>query len=426
MKNSLVLTLVLIALHAVVAAQSFTSSADLLTSGEAKEKKNDQEGALADYNQVILLQPDLAEAYFRRGRVLVRQGKSNTAVLDFNKALELDHNMTDALAARANILLTRRLDFVASIADFDRLINLGLDLDHSYYQRGFAKASLRDFQGAIADYTAVIESPSLGTPNSKPGPSKVMAYSARGSAWFDLGDFDAAIADFTAAINLSPRNGMTYLQRARAFDAKGEHQNAQADYDQAVKISPQLARFIGAGTQEQTHVEVMKEGQATVGRERKTAGDYLSLGNAFLQKKDYDSAIAAFTKSIECDPKFRYSYNNRGNAFRFKNDFQRAIVDHTRAIELAPLEEDGYNNRALDRQRAGDLEGAIKDFSKAIGLAPQMMHLYENRGVALLLIGRDDEAKLDFQQCLQINPSAGPWLEERIRMTERRRAAGRR
>ena len=48
--------------------------------------------------------------------------------------------MTDALAARANLLLTRRNDFAGSIADYDKLINLGVNLDQSYYHRGQRRA----------------------------------------------------------------------------------------------------------------------------------------------------------------------------------------------------------------------------------------------------------------------------------------------
>ena len=101
--------------------------------------------ALADYDRAIRLQPDLAEAYFGRGRVLSLQGKSNAAVADFSKALELDPNMTGA-AARANLLLTRRNDFAGSIADYDKLINLGVGLDESYYHRGLARRACVTFR----------------------------------------------------------------------------------------------------------------------------------------------------------------------------------------------------------------------------------------------------------------------------------------
>ena len=427
MKSFLLLTLLFMAMYAVAPAQSSTSPVDLLTSGRAKEDKNDHEGALADYEQAIRLRPDLAEAYFGRGRVLSKQGKSNAAVADFSKALALDPNMTDALAARASLLLTRRNDFAGSIADYDKLINLGVGVDESYYHRGLAKERLRDFQGAIADYTMVLELPSRDTPNYKFASYKGMAYSARGNARLALSDFDLAIADFTAAINLNSREGWNYLQRARALEGKGEHESAQADYDKALEISPELARSIDAGRDrrsEKTRAAVRKEIQAPAEAEPKTADDYFDRGTTSLQKKDYDSAIADFTKSVELDPKFRNAYLNRGNALMFKKDFEKAIADYSRAIDLAPLEEHAYNNRAIVRQQAGDLAGAIQDFDKAIELAPHFAHLYGDRGIALFLIGRDDEAKRDFEQCLRLDPSVRPWLEGGIRWAERHRTAG--
>ena len=427
MKNFILLALVCLALYSAAPAQSSTSALDLLTSGQAKEDKRDPEGALADYEQAIRLRPDLAEAYFRRGRVLARQNKTNAAVSDFSKALELHPNLVDALNARANLLLTRRRDYLGSIADFDKLINLGVNLDQSYYMRALAKSRLRDFQGAIADYTSVIDLPSRETPNYEPGSFKSMAYAARGAARVALNDFDQAIAEFTVVLNSEPRNGWIYFQRARAFEAKGEHENALADYKKAAEISPDLARAIDAGSSDKSRdVGTRNERPIPGDEEPMTAAVYFKRGNSSLDKKLYDSAIADFTKAIELDPKYYLAYNNRGIAFGRKNDFQAAIADHTRAIELAPLEENGYTNRGIARERAGDLEGAIKDFAKAIELAPRMAHLYLNRGIALLFAWRDDEAKRDFEECLRLNPSYGQWLDEQIMRTKQRRTAGRR
>lgn len=429
MKNFILLLFVCFAFYGAAPAQSSTSPKDLLMSGQAKEDKRDPKGALADYEQAIRLRPDLAEAYFRRGRVLARQGKTNAAVSDFSTALDLDPSLTSALVDRAILLLTRRQDYIGSIADFDKLINLGLDLDKSYYHRALAKVRLRDFHGAIADYTALIDLPSRQPPDYKPGSFKSMAYPARAAARLALNDFDQAIADFTIVLKHEPRNGWIYFQRARAFAAKGDHENAQADYKKAAELSPDLSRAIDHGRGHRSDsagvVGATNERQA-LSEEPKNAADYYKRGNVFFHQKLYDSAIADFTKAIELDPKFHFAYNNRGIAFSRKKEFQAAIAGHSRTIELAPLEESGYTNRGIARERAGDLEGAIKDFARAVELAPQMAHLYENRGIALLLIGRDDEAKRDFEQCLRIDPSAGQRLDQRIKWAERQGTTGRR
>jgi tetratricopeptide (TPR) repeat protein len=58
-----------------------SDSAEALSkSGEAKRRKGDQDGALADFDKALSLQPDLAAAYSGRG--LVRNAKE-----DFDGAL---------------------------------------------------------------------------------------------------------------------------------------------------------------------------------------------------------------------------------------------------------------------------------------------------------------------------------------------------
>ena len=84
-------------------------------------RQYDEEGALADYALAIRLRPDLAEAYFRRARILARQDNRMQPFL-ISARRSTGSQQTDALAARANLLLTSRQDFVGAIADFDKLI----------------------------------------------------------------------------------------------------------------------------------------------------------------------------------------------------------------------------------------------------------------------------------------------------------------
>jgi tetratricopeptide (TPR) repeat protein len=63
---------------------------------------------------------------------------------------------------------------------------------------------------------------------------------------------------------------------------------------------------------------------------------YYRRGLAYASKKEYDRAIADYTRAIELDPKNLSAYNDRGVAYTSKGDYERAIADVTRAVELAP------------------------------------------------------------------------------------------
>ena len=73
-----------------VAAETF------LNSGNAFYNKADFDRALIDYDQAILLNPNLAEAYNNRGYVYFIKGDMAQAIADFEAAIKLDPDYTNA------------------------------------------------------------------------------------------------------------------------------------------------------------------------------------------------------------------------------------------------------------------------------------------------------------------------------------------
>jgi tetratricopeptide (TPR) repeat protein len=61
-------------------------------------------------------------------------------------------------------------------------------------------------------------------------------------------------------------------------------------------------------------------------------------GKSYLEERDCDAAIAAFTGAIRLDPKYADVYNSRGIACRHKGQYDRAIADYSEAIRLDPVE----------------------------------------------------------------------------------------
>ncbi|MEG3854128.1 tetratricopeptide repeat protein, partial [Microcoleus sp. Z1_C4] len=57
--------------------------------GNVRDELGDKEGAIADLNKAIELQPDLAQAYNNRGKVRSELGDKQGAIADYNKAIEL-------------------------------------------------------------------------------------------------------------------------------------------------------------------------------------------------------------------------------------------------------------------------------------------------------------------------------------------------
>ncbi|HKS16948.1 MAG TPA: tetratricopeptide repeat protein, partial [Planctomycetota bacterium] len=100
--------------------------------------------------------------------------------------------------------------------------------------------------------------------------------------------------------------------------------------------------------------------------------EHYDRGHELLGKGDLDGAIAAFTKSIELDPKHLASYNERGLARKKKYLLAEAVADFSRAIELDRKSSAAYANRCDAFRRLGRLDEAIKDGEKAVALDPSI------------------------------------------------------
>ena len=76
-------------LPAVAAAQTSQLADDYNSRGLAKETKGDHDGAIADYNRAIELDPKQPRAYMNRGFAKQANGDVDGAIADYNRALEL-------------------------------------------------------------------------------------------------------------------------------------------------------------------------------------------------------------------------------------------------------------------------------------------------------------------------------------------------
>ena len=158
-------------------------------------RTGDLNGAIADYDRAIQLNPKFAVAYCNRGVAKVQKGDLNGVIADCDKAIQLDPKLAEGYAVRGAAKVPKG-DLDGAIADCDKAIQLNPKLAEAYWaycNRGVVKERKGDLNGALADYNQAIEL----------NPKYAVVYRNRGNAKFRSGDFDGAIADFDRVIELS-------------------------------------------------------------------------------------------------------------------------------------------------------------------------------------------------------------------------------
>ena len=98
----------------------------LLQRGVLNEQVGDSDRAVADYSEVIKLDPASALAYFNRGNAYDQLGKHDLAIADYSQAIVLDAELARAYANRG--LVYEKLKRTAEArADFERALAINAE-----------------------------------------------------------------------------------------------------------------------------------------------------------------------------------------------------------------------------------------------------------------------------------------------------------
>ncbi|MEL6438170.1 MAG: tetratricopeptide repeat protein [Cyanobacteria bacterium J06621_8] len=190
-------------------SSNYEATKDYLKNAIAKIEGGNYQGALADLNWLLNIEPNNAEALCRRGWIAALLGETKMAIQDLAAAVQLEPQEKKW-----------------------------------QYQRAIARIHLGDNYGAIEDFTELL----------KQDKTNVDYHLQRGNAKVKLEEYDAAFKDYANGLAIDPQNGNLYL-------ANGELQENLENYQDALKAYQKAAMlFLNQGDyqQHQTAQEKIK------------------------------------------------------------------------------------------------------------------------------------------------------------------------
>lgn len=111
----------------------------------------------------------------------------------------------------------------------------------AYLNRANSKEELKDYVGAISDYTKVIELESVYESEINKGwyiKGQLInsAYNNRGTVKYLLKDYTGAIADYNKVIEINPDDAITYYNRGNAKSDLKDYRGAIEDYTKTIDL----------------------------------------------------------------------------------------------------------------------------------------------------------------------------------------------
>jgi Flp pilus assembly protein TadD/predicted translin family RNA/ssDNA-binding protein len=180
-----------------------------------RSELGDKQGAIADYSEVIRIDPNHSIAYNNRALIRYELGHKEGAIADFNRAL-LSNPRNDIAYCNRGRVRAELGDDVGAIEDYGYAIQVNPTCTIAYFQWGLANLKLGSPLSAVEEFTALIQL----------DPQNAAAHFHRGVARSQLSDKTGAIRDFKEAAGL--------------FSAQGESEKYQRSLAAIMKLRKRL------------------------------------------------------------------------------------------------------------------------------------------------------------------------------------------
>jgi tetratricopeptide (TPR) repeat protein len=200
-------------------------------------------------------------------------------------------------------------------------------------------------------------------------------------------EYYAEIRRYSALLKAFPGNTHVLALRAGCRFRHGDWRKAAQDYERLVRLVPGDFSF------------------------------WSDLGEACVQGRLPEKAVAACSRAIELEPGYGSSYMYRGWAYRQLKQWDAAIADYTKARELGLNDEGSFYHTTIYLGELylemGEYEKAADVYTFAISIIPEQACFYLTRGDIYLKMKQYEKVIENANVYIELNGQPDTWLLRR-------------
>jgi tetratricopeptide (TPR) repeat protein len=148
----------------------------------------------------------------------------NTRLREYTESIEVYKPAHEGTYLSRGLIKFSLKDYAGAISDYTKAIELDPNYAEAYYARGFVMHFKQDYLGAITDYTTAIAI----------YPSHASANYRRGKIKYILEDFKGAVIDYTKAIEVDRHYEKAYKDRGVAKYRLRNYLGSIADFTRSI------------------------------------------------------------------------------------------------------------------------------------------------------------------------------------------------
>jgi len=367
---------------ALIQTQIPAEAARRFEGAKKAEARADWQTAEREYQEVLKLAPDWAEALVNLGIVNNRLGKTDEAIAAFTRAGAINPRL---FGAQLNLAITyfRAKRFREAEAPLRR----ALAIDPANNQ---AAGLLILNMFALDRYSEVID---LGEALLRTAPSDASSLELVGRAWLKLRRYDKAVPVLESRAKVGPATAEIYLLLGEARDNAGDSEGAISEFKRAISAS------------DSANVPELR----------------YALGYVLWKLRRYDEAEIEFRRELERDRNHARSIYYLGNIVLSRGDWKGALPLLERAARAMPQDFPARYDFGKALIQAGQVTGAVDELIAAIALNSKNSGAHYQLALAYRHLKRESEAQREFKLARELNKAEREDLEHKVQGEERKK-----
>jgi len=271
----------------------------------------------------------------QRANTLVKEGKYDLALAEFEKAIEINPKLTVAYMGAGDIY-RQKGDYPSAERNYGAAAKLEPNNFGAQYLHGLSLQLLNRLSEAVRAYLRALDI----------RPDDFNANLNLGTAYLQLGEPGEGLSFAKRAVDLDPKSGPGRTNLGAIYASLNRHEEAVIEFQQAAELTElsaplllSLANSLGRTGRYELMVNTLEQLTKT----EPTAAAHERLGSGLFHLRRYDESLAAYRKALEIDPNHYPALNGVGvclmNQWHWSNQAdeparQEALAAWRRSLQL--------------------------------------------------------------------------------------------